>query len=109
MFGGGAAASTITFKDFAGSGEKSSFLTKGGNNSDIFNVDPKTFKMFGGGAKKDSIKKASGEEEDDGAGAGDDVAPEEFTPDDAQFKRPDIVLPDLVDVKTGEENEVCLF
>ncbi|KAI6183422.1 hypothetical protein M3Y97_00487700 [Aphelenchoides bicaudatus] len=106
LFGGG--SSGASFATLAGNNTSgnSSFLNKSGSNAGTFNADPKQFQLFGGG-KPTASKKQDGE--DDGDAAADETAPEEFAPDDTQFKRPDIALPDLVEVKTGEENEEVMF
>lgn len=104
MFGGNNQGSFASLANNA-SGTPS-FLNKSGSNAGIFSGNPKEFPFLSGGATKQaSVVKKQTPDEDDGADK-DDTVPEEFTPDDSQFKRPDIALPDLVDVKTGEENEV---
>lgn len=81
-----------------------SFLNKSGSNAGIFGDNPKQFSFLSGTAIKAATKKA---DDEDGEEKGE--APEEFAPDDTQFIRPNIALPDLVEVKTGEENEVWKF
>uniref|UniRef100_A0A1I7SX64 RanBP2-type domain-containing protein n=1 Tax=Bursaphelenchus xylophilus TaxID=6326 RepID=A0A1I7SX64_BURXY len=94
LFGGN--TSSVSFGSLS-QNSQSSFLS-GKDNASTFKVDPKKFAVFG--QKKDEEKKAE---------EGEDEEPEAFKPDDTQFKRPDISLPDLVQVKTGEENEDVLF
>jgi hypothetical protein len=99
LFGGGGSNSFASFAtDHSGS---SSFLNKSENNAGTFNVDPKKFHMLTGA--KIAIKSSKMDDEE---AAGDNVSSEEFVPNDALFKRPDIAVSDLVEVKTGEENEV---
>lgn len=91
LFGGG--SSNVNFGDLK---TKNSFLS-GKDNSNAFKVDPKQHQLF----QTPPAKVQQADDTDD--------APEAYNPDDSLFIRPNIALPDLVDVKTGEENEEVLF
>jgi hypothetical protein len=99
LFGGGANSS---FSSLAGN-TSGSFLNKTGSNAATFNVDPKQFALFGG---KSTQAQPSAQKQD---GDDEETEPEEFVPDETQFKRPDIALPDLVEVRTGEEEEASFI
>lgn len=74
-----------------------SFLNKSGQNSSAFDFLPKST-SFLSAATNQSVTNDQ-----------DEAVPEEFKPDDSQFKRPEIALSEPVELKTGEENEVSLI
>jgi hypothetical protein len=86
MFGDKANLSFSSLANKSMDGE--SFLNKSGSTLNAFDFLPKTAPFLGTATNQD------------------DTAPEDFKPDDAQFKRPEIQLSEPVKVKTGEENEV---
>lgn len=104
MFGSGnqSAASFASLANNTSGG--SGFLNQTSSNAGIFSTNNKQSFLSNAATKVSAKKPTNADGEEDA----DETAPEEFAPDDSQFKRPDIVLPDLVEVKTGEENEVCL-
>ena len=108
MFGGGSNTGSSSFSSLANNPSGGTgFLNSSGTNASLFSADPKKFSFLSGGANKAAASKPANEEE--GGGENDETAPEEFAPDDSQFKRPDIALPDLINVRTGEEEEVSSF
>jgi hypothetical protein len=70
-----------------------SFLNKNDSNIDKTKSDPK---------QSQAVELKDGKE----SGNKEEGSPEEFVPDDSQLKRPEIELPAVVELKTGEENEV---
>ncbi|KAI6183355.1 hypothetical protein M3Y97_00480500 [Aphelenchoides bicaudatus] len=100
LFGGTASETFSSFSSFANGSGNGSFLNNTGGSGGVSTADPKQFKLFGS---------AQNTTTDNGEAAGDDMAPEGFAPDDAQFKRPDIALPDLIEAKTGEDDGEVIF
>ncbi|CAD5212477.1 unnamed protein product [Bursaphelenchus okinawaensis] len=93
LFGGNTGG--LTFGSVSQNTSGTSFLA-GKDNSFSFQVDPRRFAVFPPRANE-------GNEE-----ANEDE-PEAFQPDDSQFKKQHFALPEIVEVKTGEEDEDVLF
>ncbi|KAI6214119.1 RAN binding protein 2 [Aphelenchoides besseyi] len=97
-------SSGATFGSVANQSPNVSWLNKNDSNADKFKADPKTFAPQSSPQRASQLKAADEEDGDQ-----DNTAPEDFVPDDTQFIRPNVELPNLVEQNTGEENEEILF